>query len=189
MPEDVAPLRTQRLDLEPLRVEHAEEMAAVLDDEQLYVFIGGSPPTVDDLRERYRRQVVGRSADGTQRWFNWILRRRQDGHAVGFVQATTTSGPDSPAAEVAWVVGTAYQGHGYAGEASRAMVSRLRELGVVTVVAHIHPPGHAASERVARTAGLSPTATVLDGEVRWQSRTVSSQSNDREIDTRHPRDP
>jgi RimJ/RimL family protein N-acetyltransferase len=169
---DPAFLKTQRLDLEPLRVDHAEEMAAVLDDERLHVFTGGSPPTVDDLRERYRRQVVGRSADGSQRWSNWILRRRQDGQVVGYVQATTTRESDGPAAEVAWVVGTGYQGHGYAAEAARAMVSWLRAQGVVTVLAHIRP-GHAASERVARAAGLSPTATGTDGEVRWQSGTSS----------------
>jgi RimJ/RimL family protein N-acetyltransferase len=173
VPDDRAPLRTQRLDLEPLRVEHAEEMAAVLADERLYVFIGGSPPTMADLRERYRRQVVGRSADGAQRWFNWILRRRQDHQVVGFVQATTAHGPDGLAAELAWVVGTGYQGHGYAAEAVRAMVGRLRELGVANVLAHIHP-GHVASERVARAADLVPTATMTDGEVRWQSRTLSA---------------
>jgi len=168
VPDERSLLRTPRLDLEPLRVEHADEMAAVLDDEQLYVVIGGSPPTVADLRERYRHQVAGRSPDGTQGWFNWILRRRQDHQAVGYVQATTTPEPAGLAAEVAWVVGTAYHGNGYASEAARAMVSWLREQGVVTVLAHVFP-GHLASERVARAVGLSPTTTVTDGEVRWQS--------------------
>jgi RimJ/RimL family protein N-acetyltransferase len=168
VPEDAPLLGAPRLDLEPLRVEHADEMAAVLDDEQLYVVIGGSPPTVDDLRERYRHQVVGRSPDGTQRWFNWILRRRQDHQAVGYVQATTSHEATGLAAEVAWVVGTPYQGNGYAAEAARAMVGWLREQGVVTVLAHVYP-GHVASERVARAIGLLPITTVTDGEVRWQS--------------------
>jgi RimJ/RimL family protein N-acetyltransferase len=171
VPNEPSLLRTPRLDLEPLRVDHADEMAAVLDDEQLYAVIGGSTPTVADLRERYRHQVVGRSPDGTQRWFNWILRRRLDHQVVGYVQATRTSEPAGLAAEVAWVVGTAYQGNGYAGEAARAMVTWLREQGAVTVLAHVHP-GHTASERVARAAGLSPTTTVTDGEVRWQSGTA-----------------
>jgi RimJ/RimL family protein N-acetyltransferase len=168
VPEDAPLLRTPRLDLEPLRVDHAHEMGAVLEDEQLYVVIGGSPPTVDELRERYRHQVVGRSPDGTQRWFNWIMRRRQDHQAVGYVQATTSREATGPAAEIAWVVGTPYQGNGYAGEAARVMVGWLREQGVGTVLAHIRP-GHAASERVARAVGLLPTTTVTDGEVRWQS--------------------
>jgi hypothetical protein len=37
----VAPLASERLRLEPLRVEHAAEMAGLLDDPQLHTFIGG----------------------------------------------------------------------------------------------------------------------------------------------------
>jgi hypothetical protein len=36
----------------------------------------------------------------------------------------------------------------------------------VRFTAHIHPD-HVASIGVARTLGLSPTSTVVDGEVRW----------------------
>src|SRR4051794_7470005 len=106
VPDEPSLLRTPRLDLEPLRVEHADEMAGVLDDEQLYVVIGGSPPTVADLGGRSRPRGGGRPPDGTQRWFTWILRRRQDPRAVGYVRATTTPEPAGLAAEVAWVVGT-----------------------------------------------------------------------------------
>jgi RimJ/RimL family protein N-acetyltransferase len=102
------------------------------------------------------------------------MRRRRDHQAVGYVQATTWGEATGLAAEVAWVVGTPYQGNGYAGEASRAMVSWLREQGVGMVLAHIRP-GHVASERVARVAGLVRTATVADGEVRWQSSTAVPQ--------------
>jgi RimJ/RimL family protein N-acetyltransferase len=56
---------------------------------------------------------------------------------------------------------------GYGKEAARGLVALLHEDGW-TVVAHIHP-GHLASQRVARGAGLSPTADVHDGEIRWVS--------------------
>ena len=72
-------LDTDRLVLEPLRVEHAEEMAPVLADEELHEFIGGRPESVDELRARYRRQARGVSDDGDERWFNWVLRRRDTG--------------------------------------------------------------------------------------------------------------
>jgi RimJ/RimL family protein N-acetyltransferase len=163
--ENAVLLATQRLDLEPLRVGHADEMAAVLADVRLHAFIGGSPPDAAQLREQYRRQVVGRSPDGTQRWLNWIVRRREDGAALGYVQATITH---ASAAEVAWVVGTAHQGAGYAREAARAMVAWLREQGVKELLAYIHP-GNGASETVARAVGLAPTDTVVDGEVCWRS--------------------
>ena len=56
-------------------------------------------------------------------------------------------------------------GRGYASEAARSLVALRREAGW-TVVAYIHP-GHLASQRVARAAGLSPTSEVRDGETRW----------------------
>jgi RimJ/RimL family protein N-acetyltransferase len=108
---------TERLDLEPLAVAHAAELAPLLDDASLHEFTGGAP---------------------------------------------------LPAAEVAWVVVRPAQGRGYGTEAARSLVALLHEAGW-TVVAHIHP-GHLASQQVARSAGLSPTADVHDGEIRWPAR-------------------
>lgn len=156
-----------RLDLEPLRVEHAEEMSPLLDDPGLHVFIGGEPASLADLRERYRRQSAGRSSDGSQWWLNWVARRREDARAVGTVQATVTIEDDVLVAEVAWVVATQHQGHGYAREAAGVAVGWLREQGVSKLVAHVHPD-HQASQGVARAVGLTATTTVVDGETRWQ---------------------
>lgn len=39
-----------RLDLEPLRVEHAKEMAPLLDEPGLHVFTGGEPASLPELR-------------------------------------------------------------------------------------------------------------------------------------------
>jgi hypothetical protein len=46
-------ISTPRLDLLPLQVGHAEEMAGVLADPALHTFIGGTPYTPDALRARY----------------------------------------------------------------------------------------------------------------------------------------
>jgi RimJ/RimL family protein N-acetyltransferase len=82
------------------------------------------------------------------------------------VQATLPAGgPAAGPAEVAWVMVRPAQGRGHATEAARSVVAVLQAAGW-TVVAHIHP-GHLASQRVARSAGLSPTADVHDGETRW----------------------
>ena len=100
-------------------------------------------------------------------WGKWVMRVRAAGTAAGTVQATLPAGgPAAGPAEVAWVVRPA-QGRGYAKEAARSLVALLLAAGW-TVVAHIHP-GHMASQRVARGAGLSPTADVRDGEIRWVS--------------------
>ncbi|MFI6133557.1 GNAT family N-acetyltransferase [Micromonospora sp. NPDC051141] len=182
---------TARLLLLPLAVAHAEEMAAVLADPALHTFIGGSPADPAALRARYARLVAG-SPDPTESWCNWGIQLRDDSRLAGFVQATVTAplGPprhaatagaranghrhlddtdrvdDGPVAEIAWVVGTAWQGRGIATEAARGMTGWLGQRGVRTLVAHIHPD-HLASAAVATACGLSPTDTWHDGEVRW----------------------
>ena len=155
---------TERLDLEPLTVAHATELAPLLDDLRLHEFTGGAPASAAALADRYRRLEKRRSPAGNQGWGNWVMRVRATGRAAGTVQATLpTGGP----AEVAWVVAWEAQGRGYAKEAARSLVALLLADGWA-VVAHIHP-GHLASQGVARAAGLSPTGDVYDGEVRWVS--------------------
>jgi len=158
------PLRTARLLLEPLRVDHADEAAAAFADPALHSFTGGEPGTADGLRLRYARQAVGHSADGTQTWLNWIVRRRDTAELVGTVQATVSGST----VEVAWVVATGHQGRGYAREAASAMAGLLRSRGLHALVAHVHPD-HYASAAVARAIGLLPIDDMAHGEVRWSS--------------------
>ena len=159
---------TERLDLEPLAVAHATELAPLLDDPSLHEFTGGAPLPAAALADRYARLAARRSPDGNQMWGNWVIRVRASGAAAGVAQATLPAGgPAAGPAEVAWVLARPAQGRGYASEAARSLVALLRDDGW-TVVAHIHP-GHLASQRVARAAGLSPTSDFHDGETRWIS--------------------
>ena len=172
---DAVPLETLRLTLEPLRVDHAEEMTAVLADSSLYAFTGGEPPSLSELRARYELQASGRSPDGAEAWLNWIVRRRDDGHAIGFVQAAISTDPPPPApatAVLAWVLGAGYQGMGFAREAGDALIAWLALVGVRRLVAYIHPE-HTASMGVARALGLAPTDERVDSEVVWARLTES----------------
>jgi RimJ/RimL family protein N-acetyltransferase len=183
------PIRTERLELEPLSVDHADAMVDVLASPSLHTFIGGEPPSHAELEARYRRQSVGASPDGSQGWLNWVVRERS-GPSVGTVRATlratvhTAPDGDSPddelpgglQADVAWVIGPASQGRGYATEAAAAMVEWLvagegrpldaAGIGITRVVAFIHPD-HVASAAVAAHLGLAPTPELEDGEIRW----------------------
>jgi RimJ/RimL family protein N-acetyltransferase len=151
-------LTTERLALEPLRVDHAGEMVAVLADPALYEFTGGEPPSEPDLIARYERQT---SRAG---WLNWVLRLRDTGEPIGTVQATQK---DEHTAELAWVLSPRFQGAGYATEATGAAITWLTEQGIDVFEAYINP-GHAASSGVAVRLGFVSTESIRDGETRWK---------------------
>ncbi|WP_405605868.1 GNAT family N-acetyltransferase [Streptomyces sp. NBC_01410] len=160
-------IRSERLVLLPLAVEHADEMAKALADPSLHTFVGGAPDTVEALRSRYARMLAG-APDPAVSWCNWVISLRAESRLAGTVQATVRPSGHGRTAEVAWVVGTPWQGRGVATEAARALVGWLADRSVHTAVAHVHPH-HLASAAVATAAGLKPTDRVRDGEVRWQA--------------------
>lgn len=160
------PIPTPRLLLRPLAVEDATELVRVLDDPALHTFVGGAPLGPAALRGRYERLVAG-SPDPAQVWLNWVIQHRAEGSLVGTVQATLTGPGADRTAEVAWVVGTAWQGQGLATEAAAGLLRWLAAQPVRRVVAHVHPD-HRASAALAWTIGLRPTDRMLDGEVRWE---------------------
>lgn len=164
-------IRTPHFVLEPLSVEHADEMAVVLAPVELYAFTGGEPPTAEVLRARYARQVVGRSPSDDAGWLNWVVRAQGSGRAVGYVQATLTHDEGALAAEVAWLVAPSAQQRGVATEAATAMLEWLRGERVQRVRASIHPDHH-ASARVAERLGLAPTGRFDDGEQVWEARSA-----------------
>jgi RimJ/RimL family protein N-acetyltransferase len=172
---DVTTIVTNRLRLTPLVVGDAVEMIDVLaHPAAIYDFTGGEPATLEELHDRYR-SLVGGSGRDSERWLNWIVRRRGDGAAIGTVQATVMNPDDHPVGFVAWTIGVAWQRQGYATEATIALVEWLVAHDVSSIVAHIHPD-HTASANVATRAGLLPTSEMVDGEVVWRLPQPSDQS-------------
>ena len=88
------PIVTERLELTPLRVADADAMVDVLADPALHAFIGGDPPTRDDLVARYRAQTAGPAPGGGETWRNWIVREQPSLRPIGFVQATIQDAGD-----------------------------------------------------------------------------------------------
>lgn len=159
-----AVIATERLRLLPLQIEYAVPMAEVLSDPSLYTFTGGEPPSVEELEARYRRQLAGPdNVDNVdEQWLNWVV--EYDGNLIGYVQATVIGST----AEVAWVIGTAWRGRGFAKEAAQGLVTWLRAQNAQEIVAHIHPD-HAASAAVAAAIGLARTDVLEDGEYLWST--------------------
>ena len=154
-------IATDRLTLLPLEVEYAEPMAEVLSDPALYTFTGGEPPSVAALEARYRRQLAGPGRPDEQ-WLNWVI--RYDDALVGYVQATVIAGT----AEIAWVIGIAWQGRGFAKEAVQGLATWLRTQRIGRIIAHVHPD-HTASAAVAAAIGLARTDVLEDGEYLWST--------------------
>jgi RimJ/RimL family protein N-acetyltransferase len=158
-----APIDTERLRLEPLLPEHAAELFPVLDDDRLHGFTGGRPATLEELRTRYGSLEDRRSPDGKEQWLNWVVRERASDAAIGTVQATIVG----DRALVAWVIGSGFQGEGFASEAARALVEVLLDDPAIQTVTALVAPGHVASEKVAARAGLTLTDELVDGERVW----------------------
>jgi RimJ/RimL family protein N-acetyltransferase len=158
-------ISTARLDLVPLSAGDADDLFPVLNDPALGRFTGQTPPAdVETVRAGFAGWEARRSPDGAELWLNWVVRRRDDGRAIGYVQATVG---DEDAA-IAWTIGTALQRQGFATEAGRALIVWLRDiLGVPSIVGSIHPD-NVASQTVAQRIGLRPTARHHEGEVIWE---------------------
>jgi RimJ/RimL family protein N-acetyltransferase len=161
---DPPELRTERLMLEPVRVEHAAGLADALAAEANYRFIGGQPQSQDSWQRRLSVWEQRHSPDRSESWLNWAVRLRATEQLIGYVQATVVSAK----ADVAYMIGVPWQCEGFACEATAAMISSLvNGLGVEEVRAWIGD-GHEASRRVAAACGLRPTEEIdTDGERLW----------------------
>ena len=160
-------LASERLLLTPLQPDDADEMVDILGDARLYTHTGGTAPDRAALRELYTRQSAGSSPDGSELWFNWIVRDQGSRAALGFVQVTLHRGA-SATADVAWVIGTEHQRRGYATEAAAAVLAWLTgRADVRRITAHV-ADANRASQGVARRLGLVETGEVEDGEQIWE---------------------
>jgi len=112
-----------------LRVAHVEAMFPILLDERIYAFIPTRRHiTPAGLAERFRKLEAG-SPDPGEEWLNWCLFRRDDGSAIGYLQATVSQ--TDRAAWVAYVLTPGAWGHGYATEALDWLLKHLAIAGRV----------------------------------------------------------
>ena len=162
MSSDLFHLETLRLQLSPVKVADAGEMSRVLSDPALYAFTGGGPESEAELAKRYARWVAGATQPG-QTWVNLIVRERNTGDAVGYVQATV----NPELADIAWVIGTPWQRRGYAVEATRALATHVASNFHVTTIRALIKAEHVASQRIAERLGMRVTQDVVRGEQVW----------------------
>ena len=158
------PLETVRLRLVPLTIADAQDLEPILADESIHTFIGTRPMDYTSLREQFAAWEKRYSPDGTEIWLNWTVRLLEGDQVIGHVQATVRDGH----AALGYIMGTEWQGQGYASEACREMLRVIRlGLAITNVTAEVHPE-HVASHHVAAALGLQNTGiTTEEGEQVW----------------------
>lgn len=145
-------LHAEGLTLEPLRAAHAEEMFELLSDPAIYEYEEGPPPSVEWLRDRYRRLESRRSPDGTEHWLNWII-RLANGLVAGYVQASARTDGHC---HIAYVLGSRWWGRGLALQSAEAMIAELGSAyGVRTLWAVFKKNNH-RSRRLLERLGFEP---------------------------------
>ncbi len=116
-------IRADGLTLEPQVAAHADAMFVVLSDPAIYQYENQPPKSVEWLRERFARLASRCSADGRERWLNWVI-RLPTSELAGYVQATVRVNGQ---AAIAYELASAYWGRGLARTAVQAMIAELFE--------------------------------------------------------------
>ena len=150
------------LRLEPVSVGHAEEMHAVLADPSIYEFLAPEgAPTLDWLKAAFERRSTGASPDGSELWFNWMV-RRVDGRLIGYVQATIEA---RDRCWIAYVMNAEARGHGHATRAATAMLDYLLATHGVTRFLASTETRNARSIALLSRLGFEPAPIELAGTV------------------------
>lgn len=161
-------LRTARLELQPLSLEHADRIFDLFQDDELSTFTHrGGPITRDEFREGVR-YVAGRiSKDGLRHLLNWECIHRSTGELIG--QIEVSMGVESRVSNLAYTIKRSQWRQGYAKESCAAVIDHMftvwgtRRVGIEMDVRNV------ASVRVAESLGarrvaFKPKAMMLKGE-------------------------
>jgi len=171
-------LESARLVLEPLMPHHAARTFELWQDHRLYTFIPFEPPKdIASLEHRYRMLAARRSPDGTEEWFNWFARNKEDDTYVALIQVTIRS---DLSAYLAYFTFAPYWRLGFAHEACETAIQFLVERGTRTVVAEIDTR-NVASIRLIEKLGFqqesfTPAAAIIRGGVSDEYRYVRNLS-------------
>ena len=143
-------ISTERLTIEPLALRHAQQLFDALNDELVGRFLDGPDvTTVEALEQKIIRVTSDAPPERNEVWRNFAV--LLDGRVIGRLEATL----HRTVAEVAYVFGPAWWGHGYATEATAWLLHYLREAGMSEVWATI-APANTASDRLLARLGFTP---------------------------------
>ena len=144
---------SRRLRFEPLAPAHAPSLRDALLDPAVYAFIEREPPRSEqELAAEFARRRAGPpAARSREHWWNVAVFARDSDAGLGRLEATRID----DRAEVAYLFGPQYWGHGYAFEAMGWFQQRLaEEKSVLTFWATVLPKNE-RSVRLLRRLGYA----------------------------------
>ncbi len=150
-------LETNRLGLEPLRREHAEQLFAALSDQRIYLFIPPKPPaSLQMLEARYQKLETRQSPSGDEAWLNWAIYLKAQDKYIGTVQTTVR---ENLTAQIAYELAPDYWRQGYATEACLRIIEYLfADYHLTEIFAEVDTR-NAASWRLLEKLGFERTKT------------------------------
>ena len=120
------------------------------------------PPYMADALPVVRDRLGEAPAEAA--WWNWLVIRRETREAVGSV--AFAGPPDGDGAVlIGYAMYPAFEGHGYATEAVRAMIAWAFTQAGVREVRALAPVWNTPALRVAENVGMRPVASEEDDDV------------------------
>ena len=147
-------LNTERLRLEPTRVEHAPIVYDKVTDERLWTYFPElRPKSLAELQALYRRWERGNPDPGLDEyWENWICFLKGTQTPIGGMQATILS---NGIAYMAYILYTDYHRKGFAREAALGVIEHLRANHGVRRVLLEMDINNEGSQRLAQSMGFT----------------------------------
>ena len=147
-------LEAAGITLLPQLASHADEMFVVLSDPQIYLYENEPPQSIEWLRQRFARLETRASADGKERWLNWVI-RVPSGALIGYVQATLHG---KGRAAIAYELNSAFWGQGLAHRAVATMIKELAGDYRVRHLSAVLKRNNQRSRRLLERLGFTPAS-------------------------------
>lgn len=158
-------METARLRLRGLREGDEPFLASLDSDPDVMRYIHNGPLSAQEAEHVARIQVMGARAGNE--WGKWMIERRADGVAIGWIELGKLSGPKRDDLQVGYELVRECWGQGYATEAVERVLRYAFEERGLDRVAAIARPGNTASIRVLEKNGFRLAGQKLDEGRVW----------------------
>jgi RimJ/RimL family protein N-acetyltransferase len=170
MPEPELPIETDRMRLRAPQPEDLAPLHAIQSREDVSRWLYWGPRSVEDVRRALDRQI---NQDRTQE-LALVAERHDTGDLIGHL-TLTLGPPEHRQAEIGFMFHPDHHGHGYATEASRALLALAFTFYDLHRVYGRLESRNAASGRVLERLGMRREAHLIENEWvkgEWQSEAI-----------------